>query len=1437
MRTSIRSDAFGAPPPPLAGEGRGGGRSPLAPHATLPPAPSRKREGEARGLGALALSLLLASACGSDHVPAPTVASAEVIRGAFTLEREGHSERVVGTSRVENQAQAATGEDGRGVVQLDSGAWILLDRSSRVAVELAAVQLTAGRAWIDASNAEETTVRTEHGSVRASNATFAVELGSGNVSVYCASGELTYESPGGSDRLAQGERVVLAGSTEPEVEPQDLWDDWTGGLADPGRARYPEATHLGVLAGRRLDERGQARTPLPIRAHEVNVAIRGDLATTEVVQTFFNARSDVLEGEWAIRLPRGAIVQAFAIDQGGGFSESVVNAMSVAEGYQLSWMGEQASGAKLTYDGPDRLRARIHPVSPGGTVRVRLRYTEWLDRVGDRRTYAYPMRVEGEPPLLGEFILQVDTTGAVLRGMRAGMGATVENGRVVLRRSDFRPRADFSLDLYDETAPPSDQVTSYVVSAPAEQGGGPQAEGQESYILFDIPTEAIVADQEQETPPPLELVMLLDVSGETDPEDLEIARAVIEAVLRQVTPTDRVAIRLADLSAHVPEGAPEGLAPASEENREALLESIARVNLGGATDLGRSLREAAQLVAGRPRAAVLYLGDGLPTTGDLDATALRATLATLDAPPRFFGLAIGDGSNVGLLRRLFDGHAELVTERTEAARIIMRVLAEAAQPTLRGVTVDLGENVERVYPRPPILVRDGEHLRLVGRLVGEVPERITVRGHFDGEAFEKQMQVQRGLVEDQGDIRRRWGQNRLAELIDEDAGREAMVDLGLRFSLVSPWTSLVVGGMSGGTVAPVTGFDHDPLGVAWGLGGGGASVPAEMLTSDESGWRRRLRRERPDPATAPEVTWVSRVSDADEPAPAAGGRGRGRTESGLGADGGLARAAVQRALSTGERGPRGCYERRSIVRPDLAGEMTVEVQVDGQGNPQSVNIVRSSLGDDDVTRCVQTEIRGLRFPSTGSAGTVTVSHTLSFQMPEREFGARRQCSDAASQPLEVRRNLWRERLNVNGGVGGALSVWREASRQCELGNWRARRTLLHMMLGHVGGVPGQVALYRAFSGNESVADYLRRIILRNVRSPSDVMAVRAGLGLDVPVDWTLFSRLWKQNTDPQYRLQLVRRWLEVVPEEMDLRIRLLSLLEQTNALPEARRLARELRGDPLADARVRTAVGEFWLRQENEAEARRVFSEIVERTPLDPWARRRLGDLYRAHHWADDAYREYRTLSRLRPGDGEVLLLLARAAADAGRIDEALRLEQRLSESTDPGVDEGAAGYARLWTTVRLARLKLDAEGDDMRAAIRRRERESGALRDPPAVFTALTWAHPDDHPELRARYPSTDDDVRWEVIELGGRDHGIYATSIREREEGEYLFEVRRNERDEIRDLTAELMVITNLGTAEEHIERLPITLTREATRLRYRLEANGSLAQVTIPANERDQ
>jgi Ca-activated chloride channel family protein len=1359
--------------------------------------------------------LVFLLACGDGPAPAPTVATAHVIRGSFTLSREGEESVVRGNDRVETGASAATGADSRAGVRLDNGAFVLLDRSTTLKLELGKISLEGGRIWIDTTEAEETTVETPGGTLTATGATFAVEKTEDGARVYCGSGEVTYRSERGDGQLPQGETLVL-GANEPAVEPAALWDDWTGGLADPTPRVQGGATYVGLLAGRRLDELGIARTVLPIRSHEVNTAIRGDLAITTVVQTFFNARSDVLEGEWNVRIPEGAIVQSFAVDDGNGsgFVDGTVGVMQNENGYGLSWADPSVSASRLTYDGPSRLRARIYPVQPGATVRIRLLYSEWLERRGDMRTYVYPMSSGTQAPSIAEFVLTVDTSAANAGAFRAGMGAETQGTNIVLRKPDFRPQADFYLDLVDGEDAEVPEASLYVASS-----GGAEGEGDQQYVLVDASTAGL--EEREGDEPPLELALVVDASGGTDPESLELESRLVETVLRQLAPTDRVAVRVADVTAWTPEGIGSELLEATPENREAIVAAISRVQRSGATDLATSLRDAAELVVGKPRGAVLYLGDGLPTTGALDATAIERVLATIDAPPRYFAIGIGDGANMDLLRALFGEHAVQVRERTEASRAVMSLLAEAARPMLRGVTLDLGEGIERVYPRPPLLVEDGAHVRVVGRLIEDLPAEIAIRGTRDGEPFELKIPVTRGDVDDGGDIRRRWAQNRLNELLDGDAGREALVELGVRFGLVTPWTSFVIGSYQGNPYQAIRGFDYDPNEVAWDLGGRGAGYTIDDLGG--GGWRRRMNREEPEIRAAVEETWVNRVDTAaiDESADRADD------------DGGLGMAAVRRALATSTRGPDGCYERKLMTRPDLAGEVSVSVSVDGTGSVREAKIDRSTMGAADLDDCVLTEVQGIRFPAAGGTNITVVNHTYYFRMPSRVMGMRRTCSAASSQILAVRRALWRERLANYGGVGGALEVWRMALDSCELEDWRARRTLLDMLIRHVGGVQQQIELYQSFGPSSDVADYLRRAILNNVRTPEDVVAVRQGLGLEAPVDWTYFAKIWRRTTDPEARLRLVRRWLEVIPDEMDLRLRLLALLEETQKLPEAKRLAHELRADPFADSRVRTAVGEFWLRQDDQREARRVFSEIVETAPLDPWARKRLGDLYRAHGWFDDAYREYTTLSRLRPADLGVLLDLSRAAAGAGRIDEALRLEQRLAEADEAGGEDGAPGFARLWTQVRLAHLKSDAP-TELRDVVNERERATGVLRDPPAIFATITWAHPDDAPALFVRYPTeeTDEELAWERAPRLGAEFGIEAALPRDRDEGDYLFEVRREERDQLRVIEGELMVIVSPGTAEERILRAPVRLNRETRKLRFRLTAANALDAAAIPA-----
>jgi TonB family protein len=1359
---------------------------------------------------ALAIALGSLTACGGgEPPPAATVGLVQPVRGAVTLTRLEHDAAARGPTRVETGAIIATPDGARATFTHDAGPWFLLDRSTRVSATLEAVRVETGRVFVDARVDQGLSVESPHGTISVQNGAMAVHVTEARTEIYCASGEVVYRSEGGEGRFAQGETLILT-STTAEAAPAALWDDWTGGLADPSPRPPPAAGYIGQLTGRRMEERGVARRPLSMRSHEVQVTLDGELARTEVIQTFFNGYDDALEAEYRLRLPEGAVVEAFEVDQGAGFVPSAVQQLPMGDGFSPPVAVYGLPSARLSYDGPQRVRARVYPITPGAVVRVKVAYTEWLTRTADMRTYVYPMRTEGEPPLVGELHLAVDLGASSGAPTRAGMGALTEGGRVVLRRSDFRPRADFTLDILDpqETTETAQAPRVYTYRAPSNDVNPITGERapDETFVAVDIPTHELAPSDEDV---PLSLVLLVDTSGATEPEELELARGLVEHVLQQLAPTDRVALRFGDLVTRAPEGEAAALQPASAEHAERLLGALGSATLGGATDLGTMLRGAASVLEGAPRAAVLYLGDGRPTTGALDATSIRTALSQLPRAPRFFALGLGDEANVDLLRAVMgESSARAVGSRDEISAAVLATLTDAARPMLRGVTVDLGPTVERIYPRGALTVPDSGRLRLFGRLVDEVPPAARVRGSRDGVDFDETLPLSVASVT-APDVRRRWAVARLNELLDEDAGREALVAIGLEHDLLTPWTSLVVGGGKGEAYGLVADFDINPLDFSWQLGGRAPSVPVL-----EEGWRRR------GPVSAPvatesaaERTWVPRVSSgaADESAPAPTG------------DGGYAQAAVGRALRLGARGPNACYERKLLLRPDLEGAVTVAVTVDGAGTVSAVTLVRSTLGEEDVDACVVQEVRGLRFPVT-EGGSVSIQHTFVFSAADRAIGTRRTCSDASRQDLTVRRALWRERLAASGGVGGALAVYRDASSQCELGDFRARRALLDMMLTHVGGQ--RVQLAAAFPSDSAAGSYLRAVVLRSLASAAQVEAARRLLGLDdASIDWSVFDRLYRRAANPAAKLRLVRRWLEIAPDEMDLRLRLLQLLEETNALPEARRLAWALRADPLADAAVRTAVGEFWLRQERPDEARRVFSEIVERAPLDPWARRRLGDLYRAHAWPDDAYREYRALGQLRQGDPEVNLLLARAAADAGRVDEALRLEQRVAEAADGDASEGEAAIAQAWTRVRLARLRSESQDPAIDAAVLRRLRHSGALRSPPALFAALTWAHPDDVISMTVAYPDAVD--RFEPVQLNSPTHGIDALTLPDLDEGALRLAFERGGREDLRATEATLTIVLGLGTEQERILRETVRLDRETRRVVMRLEAGALTAE----------
>lgn len=461
-----------------------------------------------------------------------------------------------------------------------------------------------------------------------------------------------------------------------------------------------------------------------------------------------------------------------------------------------------------------------------------------------------------------------------------------------------------------------------------------------------------------------------------------------------------------------------------------------------------------------------------------------------------------------------------------------------------------------------------------------------------------------------------------------------------------------------------------------------------------------------------------------------------------------------------------CYEHGLGRNPELSGKVTSRFVIAKDGSVESVSDGGSDLADSGVVSCVLSSFNGLSFPQP-EGGAVTVTYPVHFEPGSGTTRSPRpginvhvyvgdlprkllSCSAAASAPLAERVTLWRERLaKVSGHAAAAAAIYRAALGACEAPTHRERARLLTLMLDAMPAVTGKVALYREMSRDLGAADVLYRGILARIRTAEEMRDLHAALGLTT-VDPGILAKL-VATPDAGDRTQKLRALLQQFPDDLALALALLNAYEDAADSAALTDLARQLRHRADADAHVRTAVGELYLRRaaaaevaatkaELVAEGRRAFGEIVEFAPEDPVARRRLGDLLLAHGFFAEAARQYETLARLTPDEPKVLLLQASAAEGQGLLEEALKWAEKGGVVGAPDGTSGAAVTARALAATHLAWARLSAleakRSEELESLSARAARvlsggRLGGADKPVGVRVSLTWAHPELHPSL----------------------------------------------------------------------------------------------------------
>jgi Ca-activated chloride channel family protein len=557
-----------------------------------------------------------------------------------------------------------------------------------------------------------------------------------------------------------------------------------------------------------------------------------------------------------------------------------------------------------------------------------------------------------------------------------------------------------------------------------------------------------------------------------------------------------------------------------------------------------------------------------------------------------------------------------------------------------------------------------------------------------------------------------------------------------------------------------------------------------------------------------------------------------------------------------------CYEQGLTRNPNLVGRVTAGFVINGEGTVSNVRNVGSDLPDSGVVSCVLSAFYGLSFPAPES-GTVTVTYPILFGEGARDAaGAKPEpakptldsgiggighervpCGPGADLPLSERRVLWRERLSEGSSVDVALRVYRRALRDCEASDWRERSALLVLIVENLATIRDRVTLWRALLAVSPVAaDAVYRFMLLRVQTSQDLKELHDALGLR-RIEPELLAALLKKAKDPLEKLALLRGAAEKFSDDTELALLALEAYEDAGDDAGGRAWARKLRRRVDATAHVRSNVGEYYLRlaaraggaqgERDSDEARRTFGELVEFAAEDPLARRRLGDLLRAHGWYEEALRQYQTLATLTPDDPSVPLLLASAAQGTGKIEEAVRWAEKAAAAGSPDGSSGVSLAARALASAFLSWARQDSARTGKNGEVERlrvRAARLAASGRGQGVRVVLSWSHPELRPALWTNalgsiMPAVDN------LPLLGVAQAFVPASPTPR------IELRLDPEDAARaarlGAKATLTVVAGEGSAEERIARSDVTFRgadgkpRDAVRLRFE---NGALAEEAL-------
>jgi len=566
---------------------------------------------------------------------------------------------------------------------------------------------------------------------------------------------------------------------------------------EPSWLRSFEGRVVGESIGSLVATIDGRNTPLTVGYHKVTVDIRDQIARTVIEESFVNHTDGRLEGVFHFPLPQDASISGFGMWIGDNLVEAdVVEKQRAREIYE-EILRERRDPGLLEWTGGNIFKARVFPIEAHSEKRIKITYTQVLPLRGNSYRYSYALQSE----MLKQHPLRELAIDVKINSVMPLASVTCPTHTTRTDRTRHSAHVEFTAQEYTPTR--DFEVVVEVDGRQSEVVLIPHRRGEDGYFMLLVTPPGANVDAQREILPegePLDLLVLADTSASLDVRERTAQAEFIAALLGALTPRDTVNLACCDVEC---DWAFEKSQPAEAKNITAARQFLAgRISLGW-TDLDKAF--AAVLARCGPKTRVVYVGDGIPTTGDADPVAFGKRLRRLYEGKKgtFYAVSVGSSFESGMLRTIASlggGSMRQISSEHGPRAVALELLGEIARPAIRDLKVEFrGLRTARVYPQELPNIPAGSQQILLGRYLPQGTDQsgeVIVTGMQGDKPVRFVAQVSLKDAE-QGNsfIPRLWARMYLDSLLQQgtsQAIQDEIIAMSEEYHIITPYTSLLV---------------------------------------------------------------------------------------------------------------------------------------------------------------------------------------------------------------------------------------------------------------------------------------------------------------------------------------------------------------------------------------------------------------------------------------------------------------------------------------------------------------------------------------------------------------------------------------------------------------------------------------------------------------------